>query len=404
MGGSTCRQTAGVDDRKTSRAFDGLERGLVHETDGSITITSFALAKQILKSRFTTQAGFNAELVKLFPQKNPSILFLEGEAHRRRRGPVARFFSPDALRKRYMPAIEALSRRLVETFERARTGRLDDMSLQLSVGIAAEIIGMTNSLRPGLGIRLGRFFEGEGCVASSWSSIARYIVATQINLLWVYLIDVRPALRARRLSPRDDLISHLLQQGWSDLDILKECVTYGTAGISTTREFIVAAAWHLLDREDVRGRFLETDKAGRLDILAEILRLEPPVSTLYRRTVAPIDLGHQGRLEQIPADTLVAVDLRGVNTDSVASGRCPFSLRPDRDGVNQVGLMSFGDGHHRCPGAAVAMEETAIFLDRLLRIEGLRLTRPTLSRNAMSTGYVLRHAVLSIDASPATKV
>jgi len=57
--------------------------------------------------------------------------------------------------------------------------------------------------------------------------------------------------------------------------------------------------------------------------------------------------------------------------------------------------MSFGDGPHRCPGAAVALQEAAIFLDQLLRVPGLRLEQPpTMTMNPVSTGYELRDAVI----------
>ena len=49
------------------------------------------------------------------------------------------------------------------------------------------------------------------------------------------------AVRSRRRNPRRDIISHLLEQGYNQADILVECVTYGTAGMVTTREFITMA-------------------------------------------------------------------------------------------------------------------------------------------------------------------
>jgi cytochrome P450 len=397
MAAQACSQMNSTDDRKTSADVYADKKGLIRRSDGSVTITSFALARRFLRSESTKQAGFNADLVKLLTPKDLSVLFLEGDAHRIRRSVVSHFFAPSTVRERYLPVIERLSRQLVKEFEIKRYANLDDISLQLSVGIAAEVIGMTNSLRAGLGMRLSRFLESRWCVPSSWPMIACYIVAMQINLAWVYFIDVRPALRARRLRPRKDMISYLLQCGWSDFAILKESVTYGTAGISTTRDFIVVAAWHITDKEDLRQTFIKTDHEGRVRILEEIVRLEPPVSLLHRKTVAPVRLQSDDDVEYIAPGTHVTIDVRRVNTDSEASGPCPFSLQIDRERKKQFGLMSFGDGHHRCPGATLAIEETAIFLHCLLQIEGLRLTRPTLAQNAMSTGYVLRGARLCIE-------
>jgi cytochrome P450 len=57
----------------------------------------------------------------------------------------------------------------------------------------------------------------------------------------------------RRRRPSADVISQLLQQGFNDLEILTEALTYGAAGMATTREFVTLAAWHLLDEPDLRA-------------------------------------------------------------------------------------------------------------------------------------------------------
>lgn len=388
-----------VDDRKTAvlAAGDHTSR-LEVQPDGSVRIKGFSLASQLLRRGGTRQAGFNAALIERFPQKNLSILFKDGEEHRLQRSAVARFFAPKVVTERYRRLMTDLSVRLVANFRTTRRAKLDDMSLTLSVAVAAEIVGVTESILPGLGWRLSRFFALEAPEAGARLSTAAYIVRAQINLLAVYIFDVRPAIRARRRARREDLISHLIDQGWSDLDILTECVTYATAGMSTTREFIVVAGWHLLERDDLRRRFLASDEAGRGVILEEIIRLEPPVGTLFRRTNVAVTLNDEGRDAEIPADTVVAIDIRGVNADERAAGVCPFRLDPDRGDRGPASHMSFGDGAHKCPGASVALQETSIFLDHLLRVPGIKLaTAPTQSWNSMTMGYVLRDAVLTAD-------
>ena len=53
--------------------------------------------------------------------------------------------------------------------------------------------------------------------------------------------------------------------------------------------------------------------------------------------------------------------------------------------------MSFGDGHHRCPGYYVALQETEIFLTRLFSLGGLRIERkPSVGWNDLIAGYELR--------------
>jgi hypothetical protein len=79
----------------------------------------------------------------------------------------------------------------------------------------------------------------------------------------------------------------------------------------------------------------------------------------------------------------------------------PHQLDPDRarGGVSlSASLISFGDGPHRCPGAAIALQEAAIFLDRLFRVPGIKLEQaPALTWNPTIAGYELRGAIVTVD-------
>ena len=58
-------------------------------------------------------------------------------------------------------------------------------------------------------------------------------------------------------------------------------------------------------------------------------------------------------------------------------------------------VMSFGDGPHRCPGSQVALHETRMFVDALLRVPGVRLARtPTIRWCAPIMGYEVHGAVV----------
>ena len=74
------------------------------------------------------------------------------------------------------------------------------------------------------------------------------------------------------------MISQLLQQGFDDLEILTEALTYAAAGMATTREFVTVAAWHLLDEPDLRSP-LPTRGAGRT---GGHLARDPPAGTRGR--------------------------------------------------------------------------------------------------------------------------
>jgi cytochrome P450 len=341
-------------------------------------INSVQQARELLRGQGYRQAGFRAEVFERFgsTMRTP-ILFLEGEAHRTQRAATARFFAPKTVTTTYRRLMEDASDRLVGDLQATGRGLLDELSLALSVEVAAEIIGLTSSSRAGLARRLDAFFSGAFAQTSSGIGLRLGFLLGQWRLLRFFLADVRPAIAERRKAARSDVISHLVGEGAADREILTECLTYAAAGMATTREFITLAGWHLIGDPALRDRFLSEDEASKISLLEEILRLDPVVGKLYRR-------GGVG-------DHLVEIDVRAVNAD--AAGKCPHALDPER----LTGpAMSFGDGPHRCPGAQVALQESAIFLDRLLRVPDLRLaTPPTIGWNTVTTGYELRGAMLT---------
>lgn len=375
---SACPYASAEDQRKTAGVASRYPAMAAAEP-----VTGFERIRAVLRDGQARQAGFRADLIERFSGAiKPPVLFLGGEAHRSRRRATARFFAPRVVATRYRDLMTRTSARLVGRLRAQGTADLDDLSLELAVEVAADIVGLTDSDPAAMARRLDGFFAigaaGGGGLLSGITGFLR----GQLRV-WPFLLrDVRPAIAARRREPREDVISHLLAEGCGERDILTECITYGAAGMATTREFITVAGWHLLEREGLRDRFLAGDEAEKIAILEEILRLEPVVGRLYRRNVSA----------QAP-ERVVALDIRSANGDEAAIGACPHALDPDRKREAKAGAagLAFGDGEHRCPGASVAMHETMVFLDMLLRVPGIRLlTPPTLGWNAMIEGYELR--------------
>jgi len=133
------------------------------------------------------------------------------------------------------------------------------------------------------------------------------------------------------------------------------------------------AAWHMLEKDYLKDAFLEADYDGKMAILEEILRVDPIVSTLYRR--APADLADKARDDFDPG-TRYGVSLRHANMDENLVGPCPHAIdltRKERLG-DQAPMMSFGNGMHRCPGSPLALNETLFLMDRMLRVPGVKLS------------------------------
>jgi cytochrome P450 len=380
------------DDRKSARI--AAER-LKAPADGRL-ISSFSLARDILRSSKVKQAGVEAAAVDTGNPDHAPVFYLDGEAHRKKRGAIARFFTPTAVATRYRPLMERTAEALIARVQTTGTASLDQVAHQMTVGVAAEIVGLTNSNRASMAARISATLSDPRI---RWKWLGRLLqpIGVRFRALKFYFCDVRPAIRARRTSRRDDIISHLLDEDYSDRAIMIECMTYAAAGMVTTREFIVMAAWHLFERDALRARFLTGDDADQLAILEEILRLEPVASMLSRRAVQEMPDPQGGSM---PAGTLFHIDIRAANSDESVVGPCPNALNPDRSKESGGASMSFGHGSHRCPGSQVALHETRIFLDRLLRLPGIKLKRePQISWHEMIMGYELRKAVVICDRS-----
>jgi cytochrome P450 len=330
------------------------------------------------------------------------ILFLEGKPHQEQRKRAARFFTPKVVSTNYRQVMERLADTLTSEVRRAKRADVSYLSLTLAVRVAAEVVGLTNSRLPGMAKRLEMFFEEQ------WAIDRRRNPLALIRTLWrhrhmaaFFFLDVQPAIRARRRQPQEDVISHLLAQGYSEREILIECLTYAAAGMATTREFISLAAWHLLEHPALRARYLGAPEEERYAILHELLRLEPVVGDLYRQATADLHIESRGVPIIIPQGARMQIHIRGANTDATIVGEQPLELCPGRalkgENVPPM-LMSFGDGHHRCPGAYLAIQETDILLQRLLALDGVRIERaPTMIWNDLVTGYEFRNFMIAGD-------
>ncbi|MFO8149293.1 MAG: cytochrome P450 [Trueperaceae bacterium] len=355
-------------------------------------LRSYQAVRQVLRDADATrQAGFNAELARRSSLRQP-VLFQDGAEHREQRTAIARFFTPKTVDERYRTLMTELSDALVDDLRAAGGADLDDVSLKLAVEVAARVVGLTDSRRPGMAGRLEAVLSLERLTAAAPAKRALGMLVAQARMWWFYLLDVRPAIAARRREPREDVISHLLAKRYRGVEILIECITYGAAGMATTREFICMAAWHLLEAPELRARYLAAAEAERHRILHEILRLEPVVAHLYRRAVGDIEVEHDGVTHSIPTGALIDLDLRAANADPAAVGEDPLQLHPERElgaGV-QPAVLSFGDGAHRCPGAFIAIQESDVFLQRLLRLPLEVVDPPQLRWNELIESYELR--------------
>ncbi|MGJ6980411.1 cytochrome P450 [Aestuariimicrobium soli] len=432
--------------RRASRAGEpdwdtGAGAARVVRENGIWRVRSLEAARQVLRARRqTSQAGFTAEWIPRGWFRHHPILISDGPEHDAQRSKVARFFAPSVMTERYLATMERTADHLLDEVADAESFPLDELALLFTVEVTAEVVGLTRTPtaaetarrrirsavfgvgdhpRAGsdhtraMARRLTAFFRQPpfdlskprlGRSGRQWATAA---ARGLVPIVGFHLADVRPAIRQRRRRPGDDIISHLIAEGHTDADILVECVTYGTAGMVTTREFITMAAWHLLTDQALGDAYRAAEPEGRRAVLAEILRLEPVVGHLYRRVTAPFTVTDGDRAWTIPAGDLVDVAVRQANTDPRAITDDPGALCPGRSmpsGVQATGL-TFGDGAHKCPGQPLALLEAEVLISRLLDRAPVVVTEPTIAEPTVEwadliEGYVVRGLRLRLMASP----
>ena len=209
---------------------------------------------------------------------------------------------------------------LVARLRADRPTDLTQLAMRMAVQVAAQVIGLTDSSVTGMSRRLGAFFASNPLAAGRGPAARIRGVLGGARTAHFYTADVKPAIRARRRQPREDIVSQLIERGFSDVEILTECITYAAAGMATTRELMSAAAWHLIDDAALLSRYRSADVTGRRHLLEELLRVEPVVGYLRRRTTRPYVIDGPDGPTTIAAGALVDLRLRVVNADPVVAG------------------------------------------------------------------------------------
>lgn len=86
------------------------------------------------------------------------ILYQEGPKHHEQRRQTARFFTPRFTSENYRALMENLSDQVIARLHSQGQADLSMLSLALAVNVAARVIGLTNSVMPGMARRIDAFF------------------------------------------------------------------------------------------------------------------------------------------------------------------------------------------------------------------------------------------------------
>lgn len=308
------------------------------------------------------------------------MLFANGEAHQRRRQPVARTFA-FKLMEAMRPKAAAVAAEIInEHLGKGPFDYLKDFAAQIPARIIADILGIPRADLP-------VFLKW---ISDTAESIGFVDVARRADIeksLVEFNAYVDKLLADRRANPRGDFLSDYVAAtaasgDMTEGEIRAQVVGLILAGSDTTRNSMCMSLYQLLQHPD-QWQALCADPDGlKKKASEEGLRFEPVVSGIPRVTTKDMEI--EGYV--IPAGAILAVSILSVLRDpEVYAEPETFNIhRTDQ----QRWHLAFGAGAHRCAGEALArveLEETLAAIARLAPNTRIVGAAPRLNPGAIRT-------------------
>lgn len=295
-----------------------------------------------------------------------SILTLDDPDHARIRRPLAQALY--ARVARFKPQVELIIDGILDGLE-GETGfdLMDRFCVPVPIDVIASILGVDRERlvqfrewSEGLIQGLNPFRNAEQTAAMEAASAA----------LTRYFTE---AMADRRITPRDDLISDMvqLQAAGADLsdDELRINLTALLVGGNLTTTDLIGNAVRLLLLNPDQLAKLKADPGIINAVVEEVLRYEPPVDITGRIASRPLEFGGC----PIKDRQAMTVSLRAANRDPEVFDD-PHAFNVSRKHKPHV---AFGGGAHICIGAPLARLEAQVALVKLFqRFPDLKLANP----------------------------
>ncbi|MGW3964172.1 cytochrome P450 [Amycolatopsis sp. NPDC005003] len=321
-------------------------------------------------------AGFRlAGLVKQDPQrrdvKHPgwrdrvglsqfyqSLLWHNGDTHRRLRGLVNKAFTP----KRVAELADGITRITTGLYHRMETAGPEadlarDLCSRIPMQVIGNLVGVPEEDQFELLPHVLDFLLVIDPVHAAEASDGAVAAGQTLH---DYFLDL---VAERRRAPRNDLASALISVRDEDSSMLSEAELIQTvfllfaAGFETTTNMLGNGCVALLGRPEVVAEIRRDPAAGGQAVTEEVLRYDPPLQFVSRIAAEPVVIGDT----PIAAGTEVVFMLGSANRDPAAYEN-PDSFELGR---SRAPLASFGFGSHFCLGAGLARLEGNIVFGSL---------------------------------------
>ena len=204
---------------------------------------------------------------------------------------------------------------------------------------------------------------------------------------------IHATVQEKRRAPKNDIISHLTQVAFFDVELGRERPLTDTEiigitdhlliGGNETTTFALANGLWLLFRNPAAYAALQADPARIKNWVEEVLRIESPTQGLFRHVTEDTDINGFS----VPKGATLSIRYGAGNHDPE---RFPNPDVPDLGRRNAGRHLAFGLGEHVCPGATLSRYEQWLAWEILF--ERLRDMRPVPEKDDYShvPGFWLR--------------
>jgi cytochrome P450 len=344
-------------------------RGPVQPTVAGFVVFGHAEANEILRSpawgsdprkvRGATASSLDeraADLADVSGIGN-SLLNLDPPEHTRLRGSVSRAFTPRAIERLRSDAEEAAAMLLAPALTTGLLEVVHDLAYPLPMAVVSGLLGVPGSEQE----RIKRWGYDLAPAAELIPNqrLARRALRADSEAA-AYFAEL---IEARRLHPRDDLLSELIGDGdggspLSTVEVVQTCVLILVAGFVTTVNLVSNGVMLLLQHPE-QALLLAENRELVPNAVEEMLRFESPIQYTQRYALDDCVIGGVA----VPAGRSAVLAVGAANRDpEVFQDPDTFDITR----TNASRHLAFASGIHHCLGAALARMEGQVTFEALL--------------------------------------